>query len=156
MAEEIERKFLVNGEEYRKHDNGVLYVQGYLTDDPLKVIRVRIVEDQKAFFTFKGENNGIVRSEFEYEIPVHEAHELIHNFAVPYVIRKYRFEINHNDSIWVVDEFLDENLGLVIAEIELPTEDAPFEKPDWIGEEVSHDERYYNSYLSKYPYKDWK
>ena len=155
MGLEIERKFLVDHEKWAKVDkpDGTHYRQGYLVDEAIKTIRVRAA-GEKGFITIKGSTTGITRKEFEYEIPVEEAIQLIDGFAVSEV-EKTRYRITFKGKLWEVDEFWGNNKGLLMAEIELKQEDETFEKPDWITLEVSDDKRYYNSYLAKNPFKDW-
>jgi adenylate cyclase len=152
MAVEIERKFLVVGASWRSAP-AIYYSQGYLNRDKARTVRVRIVGDE-AFLTIKGITQGASRAEFEYTIPVADAKELLAMCEQP-LIEKYRRKIYHEGFVWEVDEFLGDNLGLVVAEIELPSEDTQFAKPEWVGEEVTQDERYYNSNLSKKPFKRW-
>ena len=154
MATEIERKFLVTGTEYRNQGKGTYYQQGYLSSDPERTIRIRVMGD-RGMLTIKGKTEGISRAEYEYEIPLAEAKEMLGSLCLRPLIEKTRYRVPFAGKVWEVDEFLGENEGLVVAEIELPTADCPFEKPAWIGEEVSHDPRYYNSNLSKHPFKDW-
>ncbi len=152
MSVEIERKFLVHKELWDRLDKplGENYKQGYITTDPSKTIRVRIAEG-KAFLTLKGETKNFSRSEFEYEIPVKDAEELLKQF-VGTIIEKTRYKIGFKGKTWEVDVFKGENEGLVLAEIELKSEDEKFEIPGWISKEVTGDERYYNSNLSLRPY----
>lgn len=152
MAIEIERKFLVNGDNWRDA-TAVYYSQGYLNRDKSRTVRVRIAGDQ-AFLTIKGVTQGASRAEFEYPIPAIDAKALLAMCEQP-LIEKYRRKISHAGFVWEVDEFLGENLGLVVAEIELPSENTAFEKPDWVGQEVTQDERYFNSNLSKRPFSTW-
>lgn len=154
MGVEIEKKFLVVADDYRSMAIPVFYRQGYLNEDKERTVRVRIAGKQ-AFITIKGKNNGITRTEFEYEIPVNEATEMLDKLCLKPDIEKYRYRIEINGFIWEVDEFLGENCGLVLAEIELPSVETMFMKPEWIGEEVSGDARYYNSNLVRYPYSKW-
>lgn len=155
MSQEIERKYLVLSDEYRHLAKPVFYKQGYLSHTPESVVRLRIVGEQ-AFLTIKGSNKGITRLEFEYDIPLHEALEMFESLIHPsHVIEKYRYSIFFAENIWEIDHFLGKNEGLVIAEIELEDESQTFEKPQWIGKEVSHDTRYYNSNLAQKPYSDW-
>ncbi len=154
MAVEIEKKFLVLSDEYRYKAIPVFYRQGYLSKEKERVVRVRIA-GKKAFLTIKGKNKGIIRKEFEYEIPVRDATEMLDNLCLKSKIEKYRYKIEVNGFVWEVDEFLGENRGLVLAEIELPTAETLFVKPDWIGAEVSDDSRYYNSNLILHPYSQW-
>jgi adenylate cyclase len=153
---EIERKFLVKSEEYKNSSfekNEI--AQGYLNSNPDRTVRVRIKGNQ-GYLTIKGKGNetGMSRLEWEKEIPVDEARTLM-NICESGVITKIRYEIKFGNHVYEVDEFFGENEGLVIAEIELESEDETFEKPDWLGEEVTNNEKYYNSYLSNYPYKNW-
>ncbi|MDR3706429.1 MAG: CYTH domain-containing protein [Paludibacteraceae bacterium] len=154
MATEIERKFLVTGTEYRNLGKGTYYQQGYLSSDPERTIRIRVVGD-RGMLTIKGKTEGISRAEYEYQIPLAEAKDMLHALCLRPLIEKTRYRVPFAGKVWEVDEFLGENEGLVVAEIELPSADCPFEKPSWIGQEVSHDPRYYNSNLSKHPFKDW-
>ena len=153
MAKEIERKFLVKKELFKPTVEGEYIAQGYLSSTPERTVRVRI-KNHCGYLTIKGRNTGISRSEFEYEIPENEAKELL-ELCEPSIIIKHRYNINFNGSKWEVDLFEGDNEGLIVAEIELKSEDEIFSKPDWIDEEVSFDVRYYNSNLSKYPFKSW-
>ncbi len=152
MAIEIERKFLVVGDAWRAAP-AVFYSQGYLNRDKERTVRVRIAGDE-AFLTIKGVSLGASRAEFEYPIPLWDARDLLALCEQP-LIEKNRCKILHEGFVWEVDEFLGENLGLVVAEIELPSEDTVFAKPDWVGEEVTADTRYFNSNLSRTPYNRW-
>mgnify|MGYP002347677134 FL=1 len=154
MGLEIERKFLVDAEKWQPENEGTLMVQAYLGLAPNPTIRVRIKGDN-AFLTIKGFSNSISRPEFEYEIPVEDAKQLM-KMALSNPVEKIRHKIFHKNSLWEVDVFKGENEGLILAEIELNSEDETFEKPDWISDEVSSDVHYYNSYLSEYPFKEWK
>lgn len=154
MAIEIERKFLVKNDTYKEGIIPKYFRQGYLCVDEERVVRVRVA-DERAFITIKGKNNGISRIEYEYEIPKDEAVEMLDKLALPGVIEKYRYCVSFASKLWEVDEFLGNNAGLVLAEIELKNADESFEIPDWLAEEVSHDARYYNSNLSKKPYNQW-
>lgn len=153
MAIEIEKKFLVKKDVWDKAEksDGQFYRQGYLVTDPHKTIRVRIT-DTHGYLTIKGFSIGATRQEYEYEIPRNEAEELLDNFAVSN-ITKIRYTITHDSKIWEVDEFPGDNEGLIMAEIELTDENETFTLPEWIGQEVTGDERYYNSNLSLNPYK---
>jgi len=156
MGVEIERKFLVDHEKWGKlaKPAGTHYRQGYLLNTNNKTIRVRTT-DKQGFITLKAAGTGISRKEFEYKIPVDEGIELLDIFA-EYEIEKVRFRIHFEGKLWEIDEFLGDNKGLIMAEIELKSETEDFKLPDWITEEVSDDERYYNSYLSIHPYKRWE
>lgn len=152
MGLEIERKFLVKSDRWRDLAPGILYRQGYIPST--HTVRVRIVGEQ-GFLTIKGATQGISRSEFEYAIPVEDAAQLLDTLCQPPLIEKYRHKIDLNGLIWEVDEFLGENQGLVMAEVELQDDNQAIELPDWIGEEVSHDSRYYNINLAKHPFTRW-
>ncbi|MBL0726267.1 CYTH domain-containing protein [Piscinibacter sp. HJYY11] len=152
MGVEIERKFLVVGAAWRQ-GAGVRFSQGYLNRDKDRTVRVRIAGEQ-AFITIKGRTKGASRAEFEYEIPIKDGQELLLLCERP-LIEKVRRVIAHDGSTWEVDEFLGENAGLVVAEVELQSESQPFTHPEWLGEEVTHDPRYFNSSLSKHPYGRW-
>ncbi len=156
MAQEIERKFLVKGEYKSLAIKSTRIVQGYLSSVAERTVRVRI-NDKKGFLTIKGISNesGASRYEWENEIPINEAKELL-ELCEAGVIEKTRFIIPANDSLFFeIDEFYGDNKGLTIAEIELPTEETPFIKPEWLGEEVTGDNRYFNSMLMKQPFKTW-
>jgi adenylate cyclase len=155
MGVEIERKFLVKKDlwlQVRPESSSHLR-QAYLSTDPDKTIRVRTA-DNKGFLTIKGRPKSITRSEFEWEIPLEEAHALIDNFCSD-VIEKWRHFIRYQGKLWEVDEFLGNNLGLLVAELELESEEEAFGKPAWIGEEVTLDKRYLNSQLVSNPYCNW-
>jgi adenylate cyclase len=153
MATEIERKFLVNGTQWR-NATGTRIQQGYLNRDKARTVRVRVRADQ-AFLTVKGLNQGASRAEFEYEIPLADAKELLKLSDGP-IIEKTRYVVVHEGSQWEVDEFEGDNSGLVVAEIELQSQDEPFNRPPWLGREVTDDNRYYNSSLASHPYRDWR
>lgn len=153
MATEIERKFLVEGTSWRQ-SSSVRLSQGYLNRDKHRTVRVRIAGD-KAFLTVKSVRQGVTRGEFEYEIPLADAEQMLKLSDGP-VVEKHRHVILHDGSKWEVDEFLGDNAGLVIAEIELTSEDQPFSRPAWLGPEVTHDNRYYNSNLAAHPYRQWR
>lgn len=153
MAQEIERKFLLKNAQWRGEiQKSQRIAQGYLNDQPERTVRARI-KGERAFITIKGKNQGIARAEFEYEIPVADAHELL--ALCPNVLDKTRHEIYRDGFIWEIDEFHGDNAGLIVAEIELPSIDTQFDRPGWLGEEVSGDPRYYNSALSTLPYCQW-
>lgn len=154
MNQEIERKFLVRSNEYQSLAEPVYVRQGYLCREPERVVRVRIHGDQ-GFLTIKGANQGITRAEFEYLIPRHEAVRMLDGLCLKPDIEKFRYRIPFEGHVWEVDEFRGDNEGLVIAEIELPDEGTMFAKPEWVGEEVSGDARYYNSNLISRPFKTW-
>lgn len=154
MAVEIERKFLLKNDSWR--DSVVrshVLKQGYLASSPLPTVRVR-TSDDKAFLTIKGRTEGISRVEFEYEIPSEEALEML-KLSAQQPIEKTRYIVEANGHTWEIDVFEGSNAGLVLAEVELDSEDEKVELPDWIDFEVTHDPRYYNSALSKTPYSTW-
>jgi len=155
MAKEIERKFLVKGPYKNLAFKQLYIIQGYLSSNPERSVRIRIKAD-KAYITIKGNTNtsGLSRYEWEKEIPVEEAEELF-QLCEPGIIEKIRYEIKAGKHIYEVDEFFGENQGLTIAEIELNDENESFIQPDWLGEEVTGDLRYYNSNLLKKPFKKW-
>lgn len=153
---EIERKFLVKSNLYKEDAFKKEKIsQGYLNSHPERTVRIRI-KGEKAFITIKGKSNatGLSRYEWEKEIPVSEAEELL-KLCEPGLIEKQRFQVQSGNHIFEVDQFEGENEGLVIAEVELESEDSEYDSPNWLGEEVTGDIRYYNSYLSKTPYKNW-
>ena len=154
MGVEIERKFLLQGDAWRGLGQAVLLRQGYLSSARERVVRVRI-EGEQAMLTIKGANVGASRGEWEYPIPLADAVELLDGLCEQPLIEKYRHRIEHAGMVWEVDEFLGANAGLVVAEIELASEDQPFDKPDWIGAEVSGDARYYNANLIRHPFSQW-
>ena len=153
--QEIERKFLVSGNFRPFAFKSVHIVQGYLSSTPECTVRVR-VKDDEGYITVKGIRNisGTSCYEWEKEIPLEEARELL-KMCKPCLIEKVRHLIKANPFTYEVDEFLGENKGLIVAEIELPSEDAVFSKPEWLGKEVTGDDRYYNSKLAKKPYTKW-
>lgn len=153
MAHEIERKFLVTGETWRTGTAGVPYVQGYLSQDPDRVVRVRRAGD-RAFLTIKGRTRGITRPEFEYPIPLADAEELL-KLCQGSLVEKTRFTVPWAGKHWEVDVFHGANTGLVVAELELASEEEPFERPPWLGAEVSQDPRYANVRLAACPFSRW-
>ena len=152
MAIEIERKFLVTGTDWRQ-GAGTVFSQGYLNRDKARTVRVRIA-GAKAFLTIKGASQGATRAEFEYEIPLADAEQLLALCEGP-IIQKVRRVLVHAGSTWEVDEFEGPNAGLVVAEIELTSEDQVFERPAWLGQEVTDDVRYFNSNLATTPFSAW-
>ncbi len=154
MNQEIERKFLLSNEGWRGLGQGVLMRQGYLSSDPDRVVRVRIAGDT-AFLTIKSRMVGLTRGEWEYPLPLDEARTLLESVCIRPVIDKVRYRIPYAGMVWEVDEFFGDNAGLVVAEIELRAEGQTFDKPDWIGAEVSDDVRYFNANLLKHPYCNW-
>jgi adenylate cyclase len=155
MGVEIERKFLPASDGWKGLGQPTLMRQGYLVADPVRTVRVRI-EGQRAVITIKSKSTGASRGEWEYEIPVPDAAELLDRLCEQPLVEKVRHRIDYAGHTWEVDEFQGENAGLVVAEIELGSEDEVFDKPDWIGQEVTGDPRYYNSSLIRFPYSKWK
>jgi len=154
--QEIERKFLVLSDDFKTEaatKNRI--VQGYLNSNPERTVRVRI-KGNKGFLTIKGKGNasGTTRLEWEKEIPVSDAEQLL-PLCEKGTIDKIRYEVSVGKHIYEVDVFAGDNEGLIVAEIELSSEDESFEKPNWLGKEVTGEERYYNAFLSNYPYKNW-
>ena len=154
MGVEIERKFLVAKNDWRTLGIPVLYAQGYLVADVYRTVRIRVA-GQDAFLTIKGPSKSFSRSEFEYKIPVEEAIEMLKLCSIP-VIEKFRTKVVFEGKTWEVDEFQGENKGLIMAEIELKSEDELFSIPLWIGKEVTGDMRYFNSRLAVNPFKNWR
>jgi CYTH domain-containing protein len=152
MGIEIERKFLVSGPAWG-NQAGVQYVQGYLNRDKARTVRVRVAGDQ-AYLTIKGKSEGAKRIEFEYPIPMDDARALLALCDGP-LIEKTRYRVPYAGVTWDVDVFEGANSGLVVAEIELESETQHFERPDWLGEEVTHDARYFNSNLASHPVSNW-
>ena len=154
MATEIERKFLVIGEDWKALAAGVPYRQGYLSTDKARTVRVRTVGD-RGTLTIKGPTRGTVRLEFEYTIPIGDAARMLDELCEPPLIEKRRYRIPAGPVTWEVDEFTGVNAGLVVAEIELASADQSFDRPAWIGDEVSDDPRYFNANLVRHPYSTW-
>lgn len=155
MSVEIERKFLLASDDWRKlGGQGLPYCQGYLCSGEGRTVRIRTVAET-GYLTVKGATSGISRSEFEYRIPVEDAREMLDALCFKPLITKIRYNIPLSGFIWEVDEFLEENLGLVVAEIELQSPEQTFFKPAWLGREVTDDPRYRNSSLVTYPYSLW-
>ncbi|HHH38215.1 MAG TPA: CYTH domain-containing protein [Sedimenticola sp.] len=156
MANEIERKYLVKNDGWREHVlSRQRMKQGYLASGERATVRVRIAGD-RAWLTIKGATRGISRSEFEYPIPVADAEQLLSEMVEQPYIDKTRYRVQEGPHTWEVDVFEGENRGLVLAELELGSEDEPFDLPAWAGEEVSADPRYYNARLARHPYRSWK
>ncbi|MBC7499156.1 MAG: CYTH domain-containing protein [Herminiimonas sp.] len=154
MGVEIERKFLLRDDRWKSVGQGVLLRQGYLSSHPDRVVRVRI-EGALAMMTIKGRSSGARRGEWEYPIPLEDAQIFLDSLCEKPVIEKYRHRIVFDGMVWEVDEFLGENTGLVVAEVELTSEDQLFCRPDWVGDEVTHDARYFNANLLRHPFSSW-
>lgn len=154
MAIEIERKFLVIDDGWRDHvTESYRLLQGYLGGERCSV-RVRI-QDEDANLNIKALVIGVQRDEYEYPIPMRDAEAMLASLSAGHPVEKRRHLVRHGDHLWEVDEFLGANAGLVVAEIELAVPEEPFPRPDWLGAEVTEDERYYNACLSRHPYSDW-
>lgn len=151
---EIERRFLLKNNDWREQASPPLLLkQGYLSVEKERTIRVRIVGEQ-AWLTLKGYVSELTRSEFEYPIPLADAEYIFTNLC-PFQMAKHRYFLEYQDFKFEIDEFFDENAPLVIAELELPSEDCVFPQPDWLGEEITADGRFTNAYLSKHPFSSW-
>lgn len=161
MGQEIERKFLVTGDAWRRDADGepiegTAFRQGYLATEPERNVRVR-TEGARGTLTIKSKSadgDSLVRREFEYEIPREDVVEIL-SFCLPTPIEKTRYRVEHAGHVWEVDEFHGSNDGLIVAEIELESADEPFERPDWVGDEVTDDARYLNANLVASPYSTW-
>jgi len=156
MRNEIERKFLVNGDDWRTAASaGTICCQGYIISGPSgATVRVRLLGEQ-GFLTIKGPTQGISRPEMEYEIPAADAEYLIENLCGDRLVSKIRHTLDVSGVHWEIDEFRGANEGLILAEIELDREDQVFEKPAWLDQEVTRDERYYNASLACHPFRAW-
>ena len=154
MGVEIERKFLLIGDAWRTLGAPVLLRQGYLSSDPDRTVRVR-VEGSAGTMTIKGRSVGATRGEWEYPIPLADANELLERLCEQPLVEKYRRRVDFGDHVWEVDEFIGANQGLVVAEIELDSEEEAFDKPEWIGTEVTGKRQYYNSSLIARPFSSW-
>ncbi|MFT5090407.1 MAG: adenylate cyclase [Candidatus Latescibacterota bacterium] len=154
MALEIERKFLVADPAFLDDLQGAYFKQGYIEGRNRSAARIRLLDD-RAFLTLKGVTRGFVRSEYEYEIPVQDAREMLEELCEKPLIEKMRYEVEFAGNTWEVDVFYGESEGLLMAEIELESEGQNFARPPWLGEEVSDDPRYFNSSLVRNPYRQW-
>ena len=155
MPREIERKFLVTSDDWKAKATGEFYCQGYIaTAAPGNSVRVRIA-GTRAYLTIKGPTEGLSRAEFEYDVPIKDAQEMLETLCDRPLIEKTRYRLPLGSITWEIDEFKGENAGLIVAEIELEDENQPFDKPDWLGKEVSGDPKYYNANLVRNPYSKW-
>ncbi|TNG02124.1 MAG: CYTH domain-containing protein [Gammaproteobacteria bacterium] len=155
MAIEIERKYLINNDGWRQQiTSSSRITQGYLANSTTSSIRVRI-DDDRANLNIKSGKISVERQEYEFTIPVDQAREMMQQLVVGPVIEKTRYHVRYKEQTWEVDEFHGDNLGLIVAEIELDSIDQQIDLPEWVGEEVSEDPRYYNVNLILHPYKDW-
>ncbi|MEC8645438.1 MAG: CYTH domain-containing protein [Candidatus Latescibacterota bacterium] len=155
MGQEIERKFLVADPSFLTSLSGSHVKQGYIPGKTRSAARIR-VRDGIGFLTLKSETRGITRNEFEYEIPLDDAEEMLNGLCEPPLIEKTRYFVEWKSHAWEIDVFHGDNEGLIVAEIELATADQAFVKPPWLGREVSLDARYFNSNLARTPYVDWR
>jgi adenylate cyclase len=155
MALEVEHKFLLANDDWRGEiDHSVHYKQGYLSSSPLSSIRVRI-SDSHAWLNIKSATIGSHRQEFEYEIPLSDANSILDELCHKPLVEKMRHFVYREPHVWEIDEFMGDNQGLIVAEIELTAIGEAFAKPVWLGREVTEDLRYYNNNLCKHPFKDW-
>ena len=157
MPTEIERKFLVRGDEWRT-DHPKRYRQGYLTRDRERSVRVRLIEDEageRGFLTIKGVSRGAARAEYEYAIPPADAREMLDSLCLHPLIEKDRHRVNYGGLLWEIDEFFGDNAGLIVAEVELKSENQEVPLPPWIDREVTGNPSYFNANLSSHPYSEW-
>jgi adenylate cyclase len=147
MGQEIERKFLVIGDAWRSSARAIRIVQGYLTRDKERVVRIRTADEQ-AFITVKGITRGMSRSEFEYPVPLVDARQMLDELCLRPLIVKTRYKVDAGDLTWEIDVFESPQNGLIVAELELPSPDHPFDRPNWLGVEVTGDPRYYNQNIA--------
>ena len=154
MAQEIERKYLIDEDILKNLNGGIRIKQAYLPTEGYTVVRLRIA-GEKAFLTIKGKNKGSVRTEFEYEIPLPDAEAMIAELCVPEFIDKTRYLLDHEGHQWEIDVFHGDNAGLVVAELELDSEDEHFSLPSWALTEVTNEPKYYNSSLLELPFSKW-
>lgn len=154
MAKEIERKYLVKGTAWQTLAKETVYRQGYLSTVQERTVRVRTIED-KGYLTIKGISVGATRTEYEYQIPVEDANAMLDELCERPIIEKKRYVLEYEGLIWEIDEFAGVNRGLIIAEVELSDENQKIVLPNWVGEEVTGDPKYFNSNLIKHPYTEW-
>ncbi|MDG1481749.1 MAG: CYTH domain-containing protein [Myxococcota bacterium] len=153
MGTEIERKFLIASDDWRRAGEGERFQQGYLSVEPERTVRVRLA-GERAQLTIKGRTVGATRPEFEYDIPVEDARQLL-SLCIPPLIEKTRYRLSSGGHLWEIDEFHGVNAGLVVAEVELESEDEEVVLPDWVGAEVTEQPAYYNANLTQRPYSTW-
>ena len=154
MATEIERKYLVLEETWRSRAVGMVFRQGYLSTVKERTVRVRVVGDL-GYLTVKGLTVGSVRTEFEYQVPISDAEQMLDELCEQPLIEKTRYVIEENGLTWEIDEFAGANEGLIVAEVELGDESQQVDPPDWVGEEVTNDARYFNANLIAHPFSEW-
>jgi len=152
---EIERKFLVKNFDWKRKSNGVVYQQGYLSNDSSRTVRIRL-EGKVGKLTIKGRKTGLSGDEFEYDLPVKDAKYLLRNLCKQPTILKKRYKVHFNGLVWEVDVFEGENKGLIIAEVELNSADQKIKIPKWVGKEVTRDRRFRNANLVTHPYPNWR
>jgi adenylate cyclase len=155
MGTEIEKKFLIVNDDWRRLGKGEPYCQGYLNAEKGRTVRVRTIND-RGILTIKGPSVGAARLEYEYDIPIEEAREMLNELCHKPLIEKTRYKVPYAGFTWEIDEFKGENEGLIFSEIELEYEGQQFEIPPWVGKEVTDDSRYYNANLINNPYSNWK
>ena len=155
MAQEIERKFLTKSDAWRSNAIGRFYRQGYLSTVKERTVRIRTIRNE-GYITVKGIAKGAARAEYEYEIPVKDANEMLDTLCEQPIIEKMRYEVEHNELIWLVDEFEGVNKGLILVEVELSDENQKIVLPDWVGAEVTDDPNHFNSNLTRNPYLGWE
>lgn len=154
MTIEIERRFLLKNDSWRAQaGEPEIMRQGYLSVEKERTIRVRIIGN-RAWLTLKGYISDVARSEFEYEIPLPHAETMMQTMC-PFKLEKRRYKIDHQGFVFEIDEYFGDNAPLIVAELELPSEDAVFAEPEWLGEEITSDGKFTNAYLSKHPYSEW-
>lgn len=154
MGREIERKFLVRGKQWAAGAEGMEYRQGYLSTDKERTVRVRTA-GSRGILTIKGLSVGASRPEYEYDIPLDDATQMLDTLCLKPLIEKTRYRVQHGDHLWEIDVFHGDNNGLIVAEVELGAENESFLSPDWLGDEVTGERRYYNANLIEYPYAAW-
>ena len=154
MGKEIERKFLVRGDSWRAGAHGKRYRQGYLSTVKERTVRVRVAGDQ-GYITIKGITVGAARAEYEYEIPLADANQMLDTLCERPIVEKTRYRLPQDNIVWEIDEFEGDNRGLIVAEVELKDEHQNYPKPDWLGEEVTGDPRYFNANLVAKPFTTW-
>ena len=154
MTVEIERRFLIENDKWHQYaDEPLLLKQAYLSVEKERTVRVRIV-GQRAWLTLKGYISELSRSEFEYEIPLADAEKMMESMC-PFKMEKNRYRVEFEGFVYEIDEYFGDNAPLIVAEIELPSEDTEFPKPSWLGKEITADGKFTNAYLSKHPYSSW-
>ena len=154
MGKEIERKFLVKGDSWRAPAHGKRYRQGYLSTVKERTVRVRVAGEQ-GYITIKGITVGAARAEYEYEIPLADANQMLDTLCERPIVEKTRYRLPQDNIVWEIDEFEGDNRGLIVAEVELKDEHQSYSKPDWLGEEVTGDPRYFNANLVAKPFTTW-